>query len=205
MPSIKAKATVSSSQGGEVEVINAFSKKPKPIAQPTGILKQQGVRVKPNERFVVREELGKANHQQASPSQTPEEIAEEEARGPIVKIDKRLFQDAWKDYAEQVKQTHEASFYTLLTTNIPDLHENTIDLSLNNSTQPPLLERYRSELLGHLREKLQAPGLELKFRVLEAEEGDARPYSDKEKYEAMKEKNPALEKLRIALNLDLEF
>ncbi len=205
VPSIQAKKTSASAQAATGEVVNAFSKKPKPIAQPTGILKQKGVRVKPEERFVVREELERSTSKKENKTDEPELEGELEAKGPIVQLDKRTFQDTWRAYAEKIKATHEGSFYTILTSSIPDLDGNTILLELNNSTQPPLLDRYRSELLGFLREELQAPALDLQYKVLDAEEGDSRPYSDKEKYEAMKAKNPALEKLRIALNLDLEF
>jgi hypothetical protein len=205
VPSIQAKkTTTSTAQGGE-EVVNVFSKKPKPIAQPTGILKQKGVRVKPEERYSVKEVLSQKETSKQEGEQQDDTTTKTSDSQEIVEIDLKQFEEAWKHYSDSIKAQHEMSFYTILSTNEKRLEGNTIELILNNSTQPAIVDRFRHELLNSLRTTLKAPALELNTVLQEASAEKMSLYTDKDKYVAMIEKNPALEKLRIALNLDIEF
>lgn len=206
VPSIQAKkTTTTTTQSGE-EVVNVFSKKPKPITQPTGILKQKGVRVKPGERYSVKEVLSQKEATKQDGEQQDDVTTDtQHSSQEIVEIDVKQFEEAWKHYSDSIKAQHEMSFYTILSTNEKRLEGNTIELILNNSTQPAIVDRFRHELLNSLRTTLKAPALELNTVLQEASAEKMSLYTDKDKYVAMIEKNPALEKLRIALNLDIEF
>jgi DNA polymerase-3 subunit gamma/tau len=74
--------------------------------------------------------------------------------------------------------------------------------SLSNGLQESTFMEIRQDLASFVREKVNNTEIQFKA-VLKKITVNLRPYTAQEKYNAMKEKNPMIEKLREALNLDL--
>ncbi|MBE0648529.1 MAG: DNA polymerase III subunit gamma/tau [Bacteroidales bacterium] len=94
---------------------------------------------------------------------------------------------------------------TTLTSRKPSLKEEwTIEFEVDNRILEEELNQKRSELLEFLRRTLDNYQITLQTRIQE-NAVERKPYTDKEKFEKMAEKNPALNKLKEQLDLDIEY
>ncbi len=83
-----------------------------------------------------------------------------------------------------------------------ELTNDTLVFSLSNSFQESLFNEIKQDLASFVRAAVNNTNIQFDA-VLKKSETKLRPYTAQEKYNAMKVKNPALEKLREVLNLDL--
>jgi len=110
----------------------------------------------------------------------------------------------WDEYAETLKPDF-PHLYSMLKKHRPVLMEGfRIDFSIDNRLLEEELNEKKGELLGYLRKELNNNKITLQTRISEADK-NSRPYTDKEKFEKMAEKNPALRKLKDELDLEIEF
>ena len=90
-----------------------------------------------------------------------------------------------------------------LSTDIPKLlGDHIIWIELPNHTMKKEIEREQSELLAHLRGQLRNHDLSLKISVNE-EVAKQYAYTPQEKYEKLREKNPAIDILKNQFDLEL--
>ena len=66
------------------------------------------------------------------------------------------------------------------------------------------MNQKRGELLEFLKKNLNNYQISLQTRIPENHK-EVKPYTDKEKFEKMAAKNPALNKLKEQLDLDIEY
>lgn len=85
-----------------------------------------------------------------------------------------------------------------------DFAENIITVRISNEALESTFERMRSDLLYQLRDNLQNDHIQLKSVIIEPEKKDML-YTDKEKFEHLKKKYPALKDLQDKFGLDPEF
>jgi DNA polymerase-3 subunit gamma/tau len=83
-----------------------------------------------------------------------------------------------------------------------EFEDKTLVFSLSNGLQESTFMEIRQDLASFVREKVNNTEIQFKA-VLKKTTVNLRPYTAQEKYNAMKVKNPMIEKLREALNLDL--
>jgi DNA polymerase-3 subunit gamma/tau len=83
-----------------------------------------------------------------------------------------------------------------------EFKDKTLVFSLSNGLQESTFMEIRQDLASFVREKVNNTEIQFKA-VLRKTTVNLRPYTAQEKYNAMKAKNPMIEKLREALNLDL--
>ncbi len=109
----------------------------------------------------------------------------------------------FEEYLESIKQNQ--GLYATLKSNKPRLIDNfTIELKVYNEAQKSVLNEMKFDLMKLLRIRLN--NYKLKAEVLIIESGNSvKPMSPVERYNAMVEKNPNLQKLKDKLNLELEF
>ncbi len=79
-----------------------------------------------------------------------------------------------------------------------------ITLSITHPLQDETLNNFRSELMVFLRGKLQNDKINIKT-VLVQDIGNTRPYTPREKFTFLAEKNPAILALQQRLGLDTEY
>jgi DNA polymerase-3 subunit gamma/tau len=86
----------------------------------------------------------------------------------------------------------------------PKLQGLVVDFEVGNSLQREQMDSLRTDVLVHLKSQLKNAKLELQIHVVEQDLEDRKAFlSDRDRYDLMVQKNPALDALRQALDLDL--
>lgn len=85
-----------------------------------------------------------------------------------------------------------------------DLDGNTVVVSIPNEALVSSFEKFRAELLQHLRNSLKNDHISLQSKVIEIAQ-EKMLYTDREKFEFLKNKYPALKDLQEKMGLDPEF
>ena len=79
-----------------------------------------------------------------------------------------------------------------------------IVIQLLSTVQETMLNNFKSDLIGYLRERLRNNAILVIGELREAEEKQML-YTPRDKFEYLLEKNPALKKMRDRLGLDPDF
>jgi hypothetical protein len=85
-----------------------------------------------------------------------------------------------------------------------ELREHAIEFMLANPLEKEKVETEKGALLQHLRTSFATADLSISYHVNVAK-GSSRPYTPKEKFDAMIAKNPQLGKLKEKLGLDTDY
>jgi len=109
----------------------------------------------------------------------------------------------WKEYVQKIKEENKINFYTILTTNDPELTSpEQITVCITNLAQESILQNELVEFLNFLRTRLKNYSVGIVTKRVE-NKIENRLYTSIEKYHYLLEKNPKLEDMRKRLNLDL--
>ena len=110
----------------------------------------------------------------------------------------------WQEFAEKVR-IEKPHLYTVLNSKPPDLGDDfVLQVTIGNKILEEEFREIRGELTSFLRTGLNNFRIEIRTQVVE-NHTDLKPYTDKEKFEQMATKNPALNTLREELDLDIEY
>ena len=111
---------------------------------------------------------------------------------------------AWTQFVEKLRDEDRLSLTATMSLGGPELRGNKVVYVVNNPLQREQMDGLRTELLVHLKQELKNASLELHLDMKEQALEERKAFlSDKDRYDLMVEKNPALDKLRKALDLDL--
>ncbi|MEC9108057.1 MAG: DNA polymerase III subunit gamma/tau [Bacteroidota bacterium] len=108
----------------------------------------------------------------------------------------------WEKYSEIMEEKGRYNIASILRIDNPTLDQNTIKIVLPNSTNKVELENEKKELLIYLRENLKNNEVYMEINVDESVQ-EKLVYTDKDKYELMKKKNPDIEILKDSFNLSI--
>ena len=108
----------------------------------------------------------------------------------------------WEKYSEMMEENGRYNIASILRIDKPELNNETIELTLPNSTNKVELESVKTEILEYFREHLKNKDVYLKITVDEGVK-EKFIYTDKDKYDLMKKKNPNIELLKDAFNLSI--
>ena len=108
---------------------------------------------------------------------------------------------AWEEYAQRKKD--DVAVYHILIRDFT-FTSNTITLPLANPIEEPLLQAIRAELLTYLRDNLQNSLIQLVSELKEIEL-KKRVYTNKDKFDYLVQKNPALKEMKDRFGLDPDF
>jgi DNA polymerase III subunit gamma/tau len=112
--------------------------------------------------------------------------------------------EAWNSYASGIKE-ESTLLYSGLTGHLPRIIENgVIGVELENRVLEAEFNRNKTELIGYLKNALKNDSLSIETSVSEQTVEVRKPYSDKEKYEQMVEKNPLIKTMKDQLDLGLD-
>jgi DNA polymerase-3 subunit gamma/tau len=106
----------------------------------------------------------------------------------------------WQQYAAQESDIHVKN--TLLNSTPQKQDDHKIAIAVFNPTQEKALQDRMAEMKQFLAQQLHHSFLELNIHISEAKQ-DFKPYTNKEKYEAMAEKNPSIATLVQEFSLQL--
>lgn len=104
-------------------------------------------------------------------------------------------------FAEK-KKTYQAEYHLL--TQPFMLNGNTVTLPLHHPVQETLLHNLRGDLMTFLREQLSNQSIQVIGEMSTVEEKEML-YTNREKFEFLVKKNPALMELKDRLGLDTDF
>lgn len=137
-------------------------------------------------------ERNKQDKHQKDQSQLPREAFTEE-----------VMQGHWADFVKKVDDEGRKILASNLHSDTPKLlNETTLWIELPNSTMKKEIEREQYDLLEYLKVKLNNHFISLKITVNE-ETAKKFAFTPEEKYEKLREKNPAIDLLRKEFDLDL--
>ena len=111
---------------------------------------------------------------------------------------------AWAVFVDRLRAEDKKAPATTLTLRKPTLQGLVVDFEVGNSLQREQMDSLRTDVLVHLKSQLKNAKLELQIHVVEQDLEDCKAFlSDRDRYDLMVQKNPALDALRQALDLDL--
>ncbi len=110
--------------------------------------------------------------------------------------------EQWEAYTQKIDEEGKKILASNLSADLPRLKGENISIELPNDTMKKEVEREQSALLSYLRKALNNHYLDLSISV---NEDTIRKYAftPQEKYEKLREKNPAIDLLRKTFDLDL--
>lgn len=151
----------------------------------------------------IKQQLEKPASTEAAPTDTP---GIEPSADPSVQpktVNQSLLTRVWNDYALARKREGKNSLHATLTAKEPVITGlSALSFAIVNEVQEKYMREEKPTLLGHLRRELADPILDL--QVTKEVITNLRPrYTVKDRFDLLAEKNPALLKLREALDLDL--
>ena len=108
----------------------------------------------------------------------------------------------WEKYSEMMEEKGRFNIASILRIDKPRLVENTINYTLPNSINKVELDIEKKEIIDYIRKNLKNNDIYIELTVDEKIE-EKLVYTEKDKYDLMKKKNPNLEKLRDYFNLSI--
>ena len=188
---------------------------PKEIATPTATLPKteiQKVVEKPAIKKPILKNVGRLNTQPGKYSlkgfnqqkEVKKTVVEENfEQHPKTTFTEEKLQELWKAYVALLNTKGERSMASIVGTDIPTLGSDfKITFTVPNKLMEDQFKKGRPGLMKFLRENLNNYGISIAVQLNEAVEKKFA-YTPQEKYNKLKEKNPLLEKLRQAFELDL--
>ena len=173
----------------------AVVEKPKPTLERP-VLKNLGRLAKEPSKYSLKG----FNKQKDTKKTAVQESFDNHPKDPFT--EKKL-QELWKSYVELLNKKGERSIASIIGTDIPTLGADfQISFTVPNKLMQDQFKKGRPKLMNFLREKLNNYGIAIVVLLNEAVEKKFA-YTPDEKYKKLKEKNPLLEKLRQAFELDL--
>ncbi len=111
---------------------------------------------------------------------------------------------AWLKYANELKSKR-ASLASSLISKMPLLKENyKVEFTINNKALEESINEDKMNFLGFLRKELNNYSLQLELIMVQVEDKTSL-YTATDRYKHLAEKNPNINKLRQAFDLDIEF
>ncbi|MBL7883241.1 MAG: DNA polymerase III subunit gamma/tau [Bacteroidia bacterium] len=128
------------------------------------------------------------------------------AERPQQPVNQQLLDSVWLRYANDLKAKGKQNLAIVLASKSPVLGADnlSIDFIINNKAAEESLNEDKTDFLSFLRKELNNYSVQLNIIVAQAEEGK-NLYTATDRYKHLSDKNPSINKLRQAFDLDIEF
>lgn len=120
------------------------------------------------------------------------------------KVDDDELKKVWEVYAGQSARSGDQGFYSLISKSKPVADDCDVIIQIENAVEENKIKAVSSDLQVYLRTKLNNPGLILRTVIKETPASERAPYTRKEKFEHMAQKNPSLITLHNQFDLDFD-
>ncbi len=200
---IKSEQSSAVGDDAPVRKVNERIQRPQPIDKPTGLLGKKNVRISEQESYRLNDSLEskrEASKKEAESSGASKVLSDDLPRDAVT-LDG--LKQAWKLFADAMNESGKRSLNATLTLFDPVLEGETIHFKVANRVQEEDLRLIRVEMMEFIRKRLNNHHLQLTVHLAETGEQKLTFLSERDKYEQMVKKNPALEELRKRLDLDL--
>ena len=189
----------------EKEVVQPKVKSETETAQATNTQsveesKKAGISITERKKRVSGLSLSSIKAKKVHESQKVDEVDHKNL--PTKPFEEKDMQRHWNDFVNKIEKNGKKILASNLQADIPRKKgEHTLWIELPNSTMKKEVEREQGPLIQYLREKLQNYNIELQISVNE-EVAKKFAFTPQEKFEKLREKNPALDILRREFDLD---
>lgn len=180
--------------------------KPKPIVEKQNAVVENRITASPkiaidsDKKGVSQFSLSSIKAQKAHIEAQPDKKVHEEL--PNTPFTEEEMRKHWNDFVHQLDQKGRKILASNLQTDEPKMKDaTTIGIELPNSTMKKEVEREQSLVLDYLKEKLDNYLITLQI-VVNEEVAKKYAFTPEEKYQKLKEKNPAIDLLRQEFDLD---
>ena len=113
--------------------------------------------------------------------------------------------NVWRDMITMLNKDAKTNLAIALNTDVPNLKSDyEIEILLSNQSHIEMIKEDQYLWLDFLKDKLQNDSIKFTTKLQQIKKTNV-PYTNKEKFNKMKEDNPNLEKLRKALGLDPDY
>ncbi|MEW4924576.1 DNA polymerase III subunit gamma/tau [Algibacter sp. 2305UL17-15] len=130
------------------------------------------------------------------------EVVIDETNLPTEAFTEEEFIKFWNEFTEKTQKEGKHNLASILAIDTPKVKGTTVHLEFPSETNKVELERQQYDLMGFLRKSLNNFDISLSIVVNEAV-SKKYVYTDRDKFEKLKEKNEAIEKLRTTFDLDI--
>ncbi|NAS12098.1 DNA polymerase III subunit gamma/tau [Poritiphilus flavus] len=189
----------------EVEPAETVSESATAIATDPGIAVSEPIakpKIKEREKRVSGLSISSLKAKKAHQENKREEVLDPEQL-PRESFTEEEMQKHWTHFVRKLEKEGKKILASSLSTDVPKLTEDEVlAIELPNGTMKKEIEREKADLLQYLKENLQNHFIRLKITVNE-ESAKKFAYTPEEKYEKLREKNPAIDILRKEFDLDL--
>jgi len=138
-----------------------------------------------------------------------EEALKEKEEVVFETIEPFAFQQVWKNYLELITKERKTYLVKILEAYPPDLEEGkAVVIRIGNDSHLHALNEEREALYYFLKKELDKKAIDLRIEVDKSKpkpENGRKPYTPKEKFEHMLQKNPKLKDLKDRLKLELDY
>ncbi len=118
------------------------------------------------------------------------------------RFDDKALLEAWNEFGKTISD--EIKMVGFQNTNLPvRVSENEFEVHVNNFIQENELKKIQADITGFLINRLMNSSIKMTIKLVE-ESDSQRTLSPEERYKLMVEQNPALEKLRKNLQLEID-
>jgi DNA polymerase-3 subunit gamma/tau len=180
------------SYDSHVEKPKAVEEKPPPA-----------VKKQPDIKKAIPGTISIKNSKAIAENNKAEETEEDKKNKPSGDFSQEQLETVWKNVAEKYKS--DKNLFSTLTKQKPSKKENfVVEYVVDNKIQKKEIEERLIEFLPVFREKLNNYQIQVSIVVPEQPKND-KPYTPQEKFKKMAEKNPALQKLKDQLDLEIDF
>ena len=182
------------------EEVSQPSSPAQPSKASASVPKAAGLR-KAKQQVVAPTGNIKAKPQKDTPNETSESQIDATWNEPVTT---EALTKAWMGFVEKLRKEDRIALTATMSLGDPELRGMQVVYGVNNPLQREQMDGLRTEVLVHLKTTLKNAALELHLEMKEQAMEEKKAFlSDKDRYDMMVEKNPALDKLRKALDLDL--
>ena len=114
------------------------------------------------------------------------------------------FEKVWVEFATQFK-VESPDFFITLTTRMPELKEDYVfELTIENVIQEKEIADKKMDILDFVRKELNNYKIQLQTVITKSPE-IIKPFTNKDKFTKMAEKNPAIKTLKDKFDLEIDF
>lgn len=206
----KKNGTTAPQHNGIAPKTVAADSTPKPVSEPVKeevVAEPEGayepvkkIQIKTPEKRVSGLSLSSIKVKKAHEVNKSPEVSEEDL--PKDAFTEEDMQQHWDDFVHELENQGRKILASNLNADVPKLkNENTIWIELPNSTMKKEVEREQSLMMDYLKQKLNNYSITLHITVNE-EVAKKFAFTPEEKYEKLREKNPAIDLLRKEFDLD---
>ncbi|SDW75829.1 DNA polymerase-3 subunit gamma/tau [Lutibacter oricola] len=128
--------------------------------------------------------------------------AEEVDNKPTDDFAENQAQLLWKKYSEKLSEKGRISASSIMTANVPKVIDKNIHFVVASEMMKSQLEKFKPNILGYIRERLNSYKIQLIITVNE-EQLKRYAYTPQEKYQKLKEINTHIEEFKKTFDLDI--